>query len=175
LQLAGGGEGDRGANAHAGFDAMSRKEKEQPWMVALVPLCGEVRVGGTLQPRWEEAILIADDATAEEREHFYQILIEQIKWLPPEARGPILQALGSSPSERNPEDETRRMGRMQYQIKVRKRPLKEIAASEGITVAALKKQLQRFRKRERLGKEEIARVKEEIARRKKAGAGKREK
>ncbi len=67
------------------------------------------------------------------------------------------------------------MGRMQYQIKVRKRPLKEIAASEGITVAALKKQFQRFRKRERLGKEEIARVKEEIARRKKAGAGKREK
>jgi hypothetical protein len=134
---------------------MSSKPKEQPWMVALVPLFGEVRVGGTLQPLWEEAILIGDDATDEEREHLYQILIE-IKWLPPEARNAFLQALDSSLSERNLEDETRRMGRLDYQIKMRKRTLKEIAASEGITVAALKKQLQRFRKRERLGEKEIA-------------------
>jgi hypothetical protein len=141
----------------------SSKPEEQPWMVALVPLFGEVRVGGTLQPRWEEAILIGDDATDEEREHFYQILIE-MKWLPPEARNAFLQALDSSLSERNLEDETRRMGRLDYQIKMRKRTLKEIAASEGITVTALKKQRQRFRERQRLAEKEIARVKKEIAR-----------
>jgi hypothetical protein len=139
---------------------MSSKQKERPWMLALVPLFGDVRVGGTLQPHWEEASLIGNDAAAGEREHFYQILIEQIEWLPPEARGAILQVLGSSLSKRNLEDETRRIGRLEYQIKVRKRPLKEIAAGEGITVPALKKQLQRFRKRERLVKEEIARLKE---------------
>jgi hypothetical protein len=94
---------------------------------------------------------------------FYQILIE-IRWLPPEARGAILQALGSSLSKRNLEDETRRMGRFEYQIKELKRPLKEIAAAEGITIATLKQQLQRFRKRERLGKEVIARLEKKIPR-----------
>ena len=124
-------------------------------MVALVPLCGEVRVGGTLRPRWREAILIGNDVTAEEREHFYQILIEQIEWLPPEARGAILQALGSSLSKRNLEDETRRMERLEYQVKELKRTYKQIAAGEGITVAALKKQLQRFRGGQRDAVEEI--------------------
>ena len=148
---------------------MNSKGKKRPrpwkrsWMVALVPLFGKVHVGGTLRPRWQGAILIGDDATDKERELFYQILIE-IRWLPPEARNAFLQALDSSLSERNLEDETRRMGRLDYQIKMRKRTLKEIAASEGITVAALKKQRQRFRERQRLAEKEIARVKKEIAR-----------
>jgi hypothetical protein len=159
---------------------MSSKPKEQPWMVALVPLFGEVRVSGTLEPRWEDAILIGDDTTAEDREHFYQVLIEQIEWLPPEARAAILQALGSSHSKRRLKDETRRMGRLEYLVKMQKRTLKEIAAGEGITVAALKKQLQRFRKRERLGEQEraktIARLNKEIARLKRESeAGKRKK
>jgi len=45
---------------------------------------------------------------------------------------------------------------------------KEIAAGEGITVAALKQQLHRFRKRARPGKGEIARLR-------KRERGKREK
>ena len=165
-------------------EAAGMKKDKRPWMVALVPLFS---VGGMSQPRWEEAILI-DDATAEERERFHQILIE-IKWLPPKARSAILQALGSSPRKRNLRDEMPRIGRLEYQIRVHKRPLKKIADAEGITVAALKKRLQRFRKRERPGKEEIARREEEIARRmkevarrveeiarlKEAEAGKREK
>jgi hypothetical protein len=85
---------------------MNSKGKKRPrpwkrsWMVALVPLFGKVHVGGTLRPRWRGAILIGDDATDKERELFYQILIE-IRWLPPEARGAILQALDSSFSKRN--------------------------------------------------------------------------
>jgi hypothetical protein len=145
---------------------MNSKEKKRPrkrsWMVALVPLFGKVHVGGTLRPRWQGAILIGDDATDKERELFYQILIE-IRWLPPEARAAILQALDSSLSKRNLEDETRRMGHLEYQIKVLKRPLKEIAADEGITIPTLKQQLQRFRKRERLDEGKIARIKKEIA------------
>ena len=133
-------------------------------MVALVPLFGKVRVGGTLQPCWREAVLLGNDATAKEREHFYQILIEQIDWLPPEARSSILQTLGSSLSKRNLEDETRRVGRWDYEVKTHKRTLKEIAASEGMKVATLKKQLSRFRERERFGKAEIARLEKEIAR-----------
>ena len=92
-------------------------------MVALVPLFGKVHVGGTLRPRWRGAILIGDDATDKERELFYQILIE-IRWLPPEARGAILQALDSSFSKRNLEDETRRVGRWDYEVKTHKRTLK---------------------------------------------------
>jgi hypothetical protein len=56
------------------------------------------------------------------------------------------------------------MGRLEYQIKVLKRPLKQIAADEGIPVTTLKQQLQRFRKRERLGKEDIARLEKGIPR-----------
>jgi hypothetical protein len=143
---------------------MSSKEEKRPWMVALVPLVGKVRVGETLQPCWREAIVVGNDATAKEREHFFQILIEQIEWLPPEARSSILQALNSSLSEKNLEDEMRRLGRFDYEVKTQKRTLKEIAASEGMKVATLKKQLSRFRDRERLGKAEIARLKKEIAR-----------
>ena len=122
----------------------SKQQDERSWMVALVPLFS---VGGMSQPRWEEAILISDA----------------------EARSAILQALGSSPGKRNLRDEMPRIGRLEYQIRVHKRPLKKIADAEGITVAALKKRLQRFRKRERPSKEEIARREEEVARRMKAG------
>src|SRR5262249_56103293 len=74
---------------------MSSKEKERPWIVALVPLVGDVRLGRTVRLRWREAILIGKDATAAERRRFYNALRE-IKWLPPRAHSAILQALGSS-------------------------------------------------------------------------------
>ena len=74
-------------------------------MVALVPLFGDVRVGGTLQPHWEEAVLIGDDATAGDRERFHQILIAK-EWLPPKARSAILQALESSLRKRKLDDAT---------------------------------------------------------------------
>ena len=141
---------------------MSSKEEKRPWMVALVPLAGEVRIGGTLQPCWREAILIGNDATKEEREHFYQIVIERVEWLPRAARSSILKALGSSLSKKNLEDDTLRLRRLDYQVRTKKRTLKEIAASEGMKVKTLAKQLYRFRERERLSKGEIARRKKNL-------------
>jgi hypothetical protein len=155
---------------------MSTRQKERPshWMVALVPIFGDVRVGGTLRPRWREAILIGNDATADERRSFYEALLE-MKWLPPKARSAIAQEQGSSLRKQKFDDEKRRMMRLEYQVKTGMRTHREIAAGEGIKVAALKQEFQRFRKRERLGMKEIARLKKKIARLQEAGAGKREK
>jgi hypothetical protein len=152
---------------------MSTGQKERPphWMVALVPLFGDVRVGGKLRPRWREASLIVEDATADERKRLYEALLE-MKWLPPKARNAFLQALGFTRRKQKSDDETRQMMRLQHRIKLA--PYKEIAASEGITVAALKKQLQRFRKRERRSKQEIARLKKQIARLKQESGKNRE-
>jgi len=48
-------------------------------MVALVPLFGDVRVGKALRLRWQEAILITEDAAADEQRRIYSALSE-IKW-----------------------------------------------------------------------------------------------
>jgi hypothetical protein len=147
---------------------MSSEQKEQPfnWMVALVPLSGD----SVLRPRWREAILIANDATADEQRRLYETLRE-MKWLPPKARSAFQQALGSTLRKQKFDDEARRIMFLLHRVnKVKERIKKdgqrpkggiheaaheEVAAGEGITVAALKKQLQRFRKGERSALEEI--------------------
>jgi hypothetical protein len=70
--------------------------------------------------------------------------------------------LGSSLSKKNLEDDTLRLRRLDYQVRTKKRSLKEIAASEGMKVKTLAKQLYRFRERERLSKGEIARRKKNL-------------
>jgi hypothetical protein len=124
-------------------------EAERPshWMVAIVPFFGDVRIGKTLQPCWEEASIIGNDADAEGQKQFYE-LIRELKWFPPRARDVILQALGSTRSKQKFDDGTRRLMRLQHRID-QGATYKQIAADEGITVVALRQQLKRFKREQR--------------------------
>jgi hypothetical protein len=141
---------------------MSIKQKKPPpyWMAALVPLTsdGSDRV---LRARWRKAILIGDDATKDEQNNFYQMLIK-IKWFPPKAKTAILQVGGSYLRKQKSDDEARRLMRLQNRIK-RGATYKQVAAGEGITVTALRQQLKRFRRSERSAREEGARRKRALS------------
>jgi hypothetical protein len=95
---------------------MSGEQKPPPfWVVALVPLSGHVRIGGTLEPCWEEAILIGDEAAKDEQKQLYKLLYK-LKWFPPKARAAVLQASGSTRREQKSDDEARRLMRLQHRI-----------------------------------------------------------
>jgi hypothetical protein len=148
-KLAAIGETERQQSCADARLAMSSKQKKPPphWMVALVPLFGEVRLDGTLEPRWQEAILIGDFATKDEQKQLYGLLYK-LKWFPPRARDAILQALGSTRSKQKSDDGTRRLMWLQDRIN-KGATYKQVAAAEGIPVGTLKKQLQRFRNDQR--------------------------
>jgi hypothetical protein len=157
-------EGGRQDRADAWFGAMSGEQKERPahWMVALVPLFGDVAstsdlphgrghriirgAGKPLRVRWDEAIPIDEDTAADERKRFYEAL-QQIRWLAPEIRRAIPKALRSSRSKQKFDDKAWRMMRLQSRID-QGATYKELAAKEGITVGTLKQQLKRFRREE---------------------------
>jgi hypothetical protein len=121
----------------------------------------------TCEVSWEHTIVMDGGGTSPHEtfyETFYEALLA-IPWLPPKVRGVIMGELGRSLRKEKRDIEYARTATLSVLINERKKRLREkgqhprggvhekaveeIAQRQGMTVAALKKRLQRYKRRQK--------------------------
>jgi hypothetical protein len=132
------------------------------WTVMLVPFS---IVDGRDEIHWQRAVAMSKDVTAAERRKFYRSLLE-ISGLPPALYRVVMAELGYSPRKVKREFEEGWTSFMYAMIEEHKKRLRaqkarprggihdlaiaEMARESGTTVTALKKRLQRYKRRRRI-------------------------
>ena len=132
------------------------------WLVALVPLFFHESNDGSLTARvsWRQTIFMDKHTNEDDRKRFYKALLK-IDWLPSSIRGGIQKELGSSLRKQKHDFKHGETVALRHMIKETKARLRkqgerkrggiydaavaEVAERTGVTVEALKKQLQRYK------------------------------
>ena len=150
---------------------MTDDKNADGWALVLVPLSfiygrddltGELRI--TAEAHCRRAVEICSDSTTAEQKNFYQLLLK-ISWLPPALRRAVMAELGLSLRKQKRDIEEGGTIGMRFLIEQRKKAMQaqrlrprggiheaavaEIACEKGMTVAALKKRLQRYKQRQK--------------------------
>jgi hypothetical protein len=137
---------------------MTVKSDKVRWALALVPYNGS-----TFEASWRRAIFVDDGGTSSREsfdETFYESLLA-VPWLSPQVRHAVMKELGRSVREHNRGSENARTAALRWSIGERKKQLlkegkhqrggahdaavEEIAGMQGMTAAALRKRLTRYK------------------------------